>query len=83
MHFGKQSVPLLHHNASNDHLSIFYFNARSIIPKLDELKAIVEAEQPLVVCIVETWLSVDISNNEIAIVGYQLLRVDCNRQGGA
>ena len=74
----RQSLPLLHHNASNDHLSILYFNALSIIPKLDELKAIVEAEQPLV-CIVETWLSADISNNEIA---YQSLRADRNRQGG-
>ena len=73
----------LHYNACNgNNLSILYFNARSIVPRLDELKAIVESEQPLVVCIVETWLSADISNEEISILGYQLLRADRNRQGG-
>ena len=41
-------------------LSILYFNARSILPKLDDLRIEVAAQNPSIVCIVETWLSEDI-----------------------
>ena len=33
-------------------------------------------------CIVETWLSVDITDNELHLPSYQLLRLDRNRHGG-
>ena len=38
--------------------------------------------QPHIVCIVETWLSPDVSDKELNLPGYQLLRLDRNRHGG-
>ena len=63
-------------------LSIFYFNARSILPKMDELKVVVAAQNPSIVCIVETWLCDAISDFEISIKNFQLVRLDRNRHGG-
>lgn len=37
---------------------------------------------PHIICVVETWLSQDIENSEIAILGFQLFRYDRNRHGG-
>ena len=57
-------------------LSIIYFNARSLLPKIDELRAIAEADSPNILCVVESWLSNDISDNdrhELAIDQYQIL----------
>ena len=59
-----------------------YFNCRSLLPKLDELVALCEANQPDVVCLVETWLSADVLNSEVAIHDYCLIRLDRNRHGG-
>ncbi len=58
-----------------------YFNARSILPKLDNLRAEATAQKPSVICIVESWLSENniiyhISDSEI---NYQITR---NRHGG-
>lgn len=38
--------------------------------------------KPDLVCIVESWLSPDISNNEIFLYNYQIQRLDRNRHGG-
>ena len=63
-------------------LSILYFNARSILPKIDILRAEAATRKPLVICIVESWLSHDISDDELNINGYQIHRLDRNRHGG-
>ena len=63
-------------------LSILYFNARSILPKLDDLRIEVAAQNPSIVCIVETWLSEDILDQEISIENYAVVRLDRNRHGG-
>ena len=63
-------------------LSILYFNARSILPKLDDLRIEVAAQNPSIVCIVETWLSEDILDQEISIENYDVVRLDRNRHGG-
>ena len=63
-------------------LSIMYFNARSVLSKLDDLRLMCTLEKPDVVCIVETWLCSDITNNEIAIPEYTVHRLDRNRHGG-
>ena len=47
-------------------LSIIYYNARSLIPKIDELHVIVEAKHPDAF-IVESWLSNEIQDNELVI----------------
>ena len=59
-----------------------YFNCRSLIPKLDELRAICQANKPDTVCIVETWLSTDIFDSELFIPNYTIVRHDRNRHGG-
>ena len=63
-------------------MNIVYYNARSLLPKIDELRAITETESPDVICIVETWLSNDISDNELVIPDYQIFRRDRDRHGG-
>ena len=40
-------------------------------PKFDELCLLAEVHQPDIVCIVETWLDHNISDNEIRLSGYQ------------
>ena len=63
-------------------LKLLYYNARSLLPKKDELKGLHEVESPDVICIVETWLSDSISDNELALSGYQCVRCDRDCQGG-
>ena len=58
-----------------------YFNCRSLPPKIDELAALCTANNPDVVCLVETWLSADVLDLEIAIHNYSLIRLDRNRHG--
>lgn len=66
----------------NKQLSIVYFNARSLVPKFDELCSLVEAMQPDIVCITESWLCTDILDTEVRISGYSVHRLDRNRHGG-
>ena len=55
-----------HAKSGMNELSILYCNARSILPKLDNLTAICYVLNPDIVCIVESWLSGDISDDEIS-----------------
>lgn len=61
---------------------ILYYNARSILPKLDCLNLAISLYHPHIICIVESWLCQDISDSELFISGYQLIRSDRNRHGG-
>ena len=63
-------------------LNILYYNARSLIPKLDELRLECVNRQPDIVCIVETWLDDTVSGNELLLPDYQIYRYDRNRHGG-
>ncbi len=47
-----------------------------------KLRALVDVQKPHIVCIVESWLSGEISDNEISLDGFQVLRLDRNRHGG-
>ena len=67
---------------NNSELSIWYYNARSILPKLDELRLICASEKPDIVCIVETWVDDAIEDNELCVDGYNIVRLDRNRHGG-
>ena len=62
--------------------SILYFNCRSLLPKIDELAALCSAENPDSVCLVETWLGCDITDNEVLVPNYSIVRLDRNRHGG-
>ena len=56
-------------SSQSDELSviILYYNARSLIPKIDELRAIAEAKHPDIIYIVESWLSDEIQDNELVL----------------
>ena len=69
-------------SSQSGELSIIYYNARSLIPKIDELRGIAEAKHSDIICIVESWLSDEIQDNELVISNYQLARLDRNRHGG-
>ena len=43
-------------------LTALYYNARSILPKLDELRVRVLFQKLDIICIVETWLSEDVTD---------------------
>jgi len=67
---------------SNSNLKILYFNARSLLPKFDELLLLTDFHRPDVICITESWLCLDILDSEISIPGFQTMRLDRNRHGG-
>ena len=63
-------------------IHIIYYNGRSLLSKIDELRLVSEATKPDIISLVETWLDNDVLNNEIFLSNYQLLRLDRNRHGG-
>ena len=63
-------------------LTVLYYNARSLPPKIDYLIANCEIYKPDIICITESWLSSDILNCEIAIPNFNIVRRDRNRNGG-
>ena len=67
---------------SDNNLRILYYNARSLLPKLDNLIVAIDIFKPHIICIVETWLSSEITECEISIPSFQLFRCDRNRHGG-
>ena len=67
---------------SSTQMKNFFFNARSLFPKLDELKLLCLIHHPHLIFVTETWLSSDILNSELSITGYSLYRLDRNRHGG-
>jgi hypothetical protein len=72
-----------HHNISKiGAITVLYFNARSLLPKIDELRALTLVHKPHLICIVESWLDDQILNCEVCIDNYDIIRHDRNRQGG-
>ncbi len=71
-----------HGMEASKQLTVLYYNARSILPKLDELRTSVLFQKPDIICIVETWLSEDVTDNELLLPDYQVYRLDHNRHGG-
>ena len=63
-------------------LKFIHLNVRSLLPKIDEIRFLVHSADLDVVCINESWLDDSVNNNEIAIVGYNVIRNDRNRHGG-
>ena len=69
-------------NSKSKNLTILYYNARSLLPKINELRLIAETNFPSVICVVETWLCSDILDCELFISNYTLVRLYRNRNGG-
>ena len=63
-------------------INLLHFNVRSLLPKLDNLNLECIELNPHIVCISETWLDSTITDNELTIVNYNLVRLDRNRHGG-
>lgn len=61
---------------------MIHFNCRSLLPKVDELRAAFESVKPLFIATTETWLNKGITNTEVDISGYCLERHDRNSRGG-
>jgi ribonuclease P/MRP protein subunit RPP40 len=64
-------------------ISVLYTNARSLIPKRDELRAQIATETPDVVSITETWASDSHIMSEFTIPGYDNFQKNrSNKKGG-
>ena len=60
---------------SKSSLNVLYFNVRSLLAKLDELRILCSSFSPDIVCIVETWLDDNIDDTEVSIQGYHVYRL--------
>ena len=91
----KNSIDNAHHiqmidTAPNDNfqflkkkgLHFIHVNVRSLIPKLDEIKLLLLKRNITVLALSETWLNDSVSDSEIDIHGYVVVRKDRNRHGG-
>ena len=70
--------------SSKSHLPSFCcINARSLLPKIDELTLFLSCRQPSVVAVTESWLNSDIEDGLVSINGYNIFRKDRpSRRGG-
>ena len=59
-----------------------HFNARSLVPNLDDLVLICNLLLPDIICIPESWLSPDICDNEVSLTSYICFCKDCSHCGG-
>ena len=66
----------------NRGLHFIYLNINSLLPKIDELREIVEISNPTGIDIRETKLDNSISDPEISIYGCCVIGRDQNRKGG-
>ncbi len=64
-------------------LSVLYTNARSLIPKRDELLAYIDVEKPDVIAITETWATSDHLMIKFSIPGYESFQKNrLHKKGG-
>ena len=57
-------------------------NARSIVNKKNELNIMVEDIDPHIIGITESWANTDITDAELVLTGYVMLRRDRIGRGG-
>ena len=55
---------------------IFFWNARSLINKIDQTRLVVDEKMPQIFCINKTWLKLQIPDTMISINEYTLIRSD-------
>jgi hypothetical protein len=63
-------------------LHFLHLNARSVLSKLTDLRQIARTSHPAVLAVSESWLDDSITDEEIKIDGYSIVRRDRNRNGG-
>lgn len=64
------------------HPSFFLINARSLLPKIDELTALLSVNPVDLVAITEPWLNNDIQDSLLHINGFNLFRNDRTTRRG-
>ena len=63
-------------------LHFLHINVNSLLSKIDELRDIVGHTKPAILGITESKLDGSVTNHEVKISGYSILRNDRNRNGG-
>ena len=63
-------------------LHFVHLNARSILPKMEELDILALSTKAAIIAVTETWLDNTICDNDVCIPGYSIQRKDRNREGG-
>ena len=74
--------PIDKYSRKSNKFIVLYYNARSLLHNLDDLKSNIPLYKPDILCIVETWLDNSIDDKEISIPGYHSIRLNRNRHGG-
>ena len=63
-------------------MNFIHLNTRSLLPKLDELRLLASNTKVAVIGITESWLDASVTDAEVEIPGYLIVRHDRNRTGG-
>lgn len=63
-------------------LHIIHLNVRSLVHKISQIRDLVQSSKAGIVGITETWLDSSISDAEIELENYSVIRKDRNRNGG-
>lgn len=63
-------------------MHFIHLNARSLLPKISELRYLANKTTAAIISVTETWLDSSVTNSEIKIEGYSIVRRDRNRHGG-
>ena len=63
-------------------LHFLHINVNSLLLKIDELRDIVAHTKPAIFGITESKLDCSVSDQEVTVNGYSILRSDRNRNGG-
>lgn len=63
-------------------MHFIHVDSRSVLSKMEELKIIANNTYASVICITETWLDKSVTDVEVRIPGYNIIRQDRNISGG-
>lgn len=63
-------------------IHLIHFNTGSLLPKISELRTIALETQATIIAISETWLDDSVTDTEILLPGYNIIRSDRDRSGG-
>ncbi|XP_051950049.1 uncharacterized protein LOC127620831 [Xyrauchen texanus] len=63
-------------------LHFIHINARSLLPKLEEVSQLASTSKAAVIAVSETWLDGSIQDVEVELTGYSIYRHDRSRNGG-
>ena len=63
-------------------LLFLHSNVRSLLPKIPEVRLLLSRTKAAVFAASETWLDATVNDGEVRIPGYNVSRLDRNRNGG-